>query len=217
MGKKGLNIAHFPKFAFSKMAAMIRPLIVCGPSGVGKSTLVSKILEEFPDRFGFSVSHTTRQPRPGEQDGVHYHFTDPETMTQAIKEGKFLENAVFGGNMYGTSKKAVEKIAAQGKVCILDIDVQGVIQVKTTDLNPWSIFIRPPNVEALRHRLTGRKTETAESLLKRLGKAEEEIEYGTQPGNFDLVIVNDNVERAYGEFKQFIVKNVLVFKGNGHL
>ncbi|CAG9856134.1 unnamed protein product [Phyllotreta striolata] len=199
------------------MAGAVRALIVCGPSGVGKSTMVARILDEFPDSFGFSVSHTTRKPRPGERDGVHYHFTDPETMKGAIADGQFLEHALFGGNMYGTSKAAVEKIAANGKVCILDIDVQGVKQVKTTDLNPWSIFVRPPSLEALKERLLGRKTETEDSMRKRLGKAQEEIDYGTQPGNFDLVIVNDNLDRAYGEFKDFIVENVLVFKGNGHL
>ncbi|XP_050517086.1 guanylate kinase isoform X2 [Diabrotica virgifera virgifera] len=201
-------------FAFSRMTTVIRPLLVCGPSGVGKSTLVKRILEEFPDRFGFSVSHTTRKPRPGEQDGVHYHFTDVEVMKEAIAEGKFLENAVFSENMYGTSKKAVQDIANQGKVCILDIDVQGVKQVKTTDLNPWSIFVRPPTLDVLKERLLQRKTETEQSLQKRLSFAEGEMEYGSNPGNFDLVIVNDDFEAAYKEFRDFIVNNVLVFKGN---
>lgn len=92
----------------------IRPLLLCGPSGSGKSTLVKKMLAEFPDRFGFSVSHTTRKPRPGEEHGKDYYFTDEETMKMDIEEGKFIESAVFSGNRYGTSKKAVEDIAKQG-------------------------------------------------------------------------------------------------------
>ncbi|XP_057661335.1 uncharacterized protein LOC130896933 isoform X3 [Diorhabda carinulata] len=200
--------------ALTKMTAVIRPLIICGPSGVGKSTLVAKILEEYPEKFGFSVSHTTRKPRPGEKDGVHYHFTTVEKMKNAIADGNFIESAVFSGNMYGTSKMAVQEIANNGKVCILDIDVQGVKQIKCTDLNAWSIFVKPPSLDALKERLLSRKTETEESLQKRLGIAEEEIKYGITPGNFDLVIVNDDFERAYKEFKDFIVNNVLVFRCN---
>lgn len=79
-----------------------RPLVLCGPSGSGKSTLLKRLLEEFPDRFGFSVSHTTRKPRPGEKDGIHYHFTDLESMEAAVAQGDFIENAKFSGNMYGT-------------------------------------------------------------------------------------------------------------------
>lgn len=79
-----------------------RPLVLCGPSGSGKSTLLKRLLEEFPDKFGFSVSHTTRKPRPGEKDGVHYHFTDLESMEAAVAQGDFIESAKFSGNMYGT-------------------------------------------------------------------------------------------------------------------
>lgn len=96
-----------------------------------------------------------------------------------------------------------------GKVCVLDIDVQGVKQVKKTDLNPWSIFVKPPSIESLKQRLIDRKTETKDSLTKRLSRAEEEIEYGTTPGNFDLVIINDDLDRAYAELRKFVVDNVL--------
>ncbi|KAG5899247.1 hypothetical protein JTB14_035425 [Gonioctena quinquepunctata] len=191
------------------MSSAIRPLLICGPSGSGKSTLVTKMLEEFPDKFGFSVSHTTRKPRPGEEHGVHYHFTNVNSMKEAIEKGNFLESAVFGENMYGTSKAAVEDIANQGKVCILDIDVQGVKQVKNTDLNPWSVFINPPSLDELKQRLVNRKTECEESLQKRLGKAGEEIQYGTTPGNFDKIIVNDDFDSAYNELRQFVEQYVL--------
>ncbi|KAG5891740.1 hypothetical protein JTB14_000343 [Gonioctena quinquepunctata] len=197
---------------FLKMPSEIRPLLICGPSGSGKSTLLKKIMEEFPDKFGYSVSHTTRKPRPGEQQGVHYHFTDEETMKHAIVEGHFIETAVYSGNMYGTSKAAVEDIAKEGKVCILDIDVQGVTQVKTTDLNPWSIFINPPSLDELKRRLVHRNTETEESLQKRLAQAEVEMKYGTVLGNFNKIILNDDFETAYSELRQFVIENVLTNK-----
>ena len=98
-----------------------RPLVLCGPSGVGKSTIVAKITKEFPDAFGFSVSHTTRKPREGEVDGVNYHYVEVEAMEKAIENDEFIEHAVFSGNMYGTSKEAVKTVMDQGKICILDI------------------------------------------------------------------------------------------------
>lgn len=107
---------------FSQVVKMVaRPLVLCGPSGVGKSTIIARITKEFPDAFGFSVSHTTRKPRPGETDGVSYFFTDKETMQKAIEDGEFIEHAEFSGNMYGTSKSAVHSVMEQGKICILDI------------------------------------------------------------------------------------------------
>lgn len=155
-----------------------RSLVLCGPSGSGKSTLVKKMMEDFPNRFGFSISHTTRLPRQGEVNGHHYHFTSMEEMRKGIEAGDFIENATFCGNMYGTSKAAVNAVKEQGKICVLDIDVQGVKLVKKTDLNPWYIFIKPPSLEVLKKRLLARKTETEESLSKRLSVASTEMEYG---------------------------------------
>ncbi|XP_044754876.1 guanylate kinase [Coccinella septempunctata] len=191
----------------------LRPLVLCGPSGSGKSTLLQRILKEYPDRFSLSVSHTTRKPRPGEVDGVHYHFTDSSNMEKAISEGKFIESAKFSGNLYGTSKESVRKIAEEGKICILDVEVNGVRQIKQTDLNPWYVFIKPPSLAVLEERLRARKTETEDSLRKRLDTAHIEMEYGMQPGNFDKIIVNDVLEVAYEELKQFISENVLI---SGH-
>lgn len=105
----------------SRIRMVARPLVLCGPSGVGKSTIIARITKEFPDAFGFSVSHTTRAPREGEVDGVNYFFTDRESMQKAIEDGEFIEHAVFSGNMYGTSKTAVQSVMDQGKICILDI------------------------------------------------------------------------------------------------
>lgn len=194
--------------AFARMVGP-RPLVFCGPSGSGKSTLLNKMMKEFPDSFGFSVSHTTRKPRPGEENGIHYHFTNVETMKADIENGKFIENAVFSGNMYGTSIAAVEAVQKEGKVCILDIDVQGVIQIKNTNLNPWLIFVKPPSLESLKQRLEDRKTETTESLALRLKVASSELKYGETPGNFDKVIVNEDLGQAYEELREFVVSNVL--------
>ncbi|RZC39928.1 guanylate kinase [Asbolus verrucosus] len=185
-----------------------RPLVLCGPSGSGKSTLLKKMMEDFPNRFGFSISHTTRKPRPGEIDNQHYHFTNLDDMRRAIDEGKFIESATFCGNLYGTSKAAVDSVKRQGKVCVLDIDVQGVKQVKNTELNPWYIFIKPPSLDELKTRLTARKTESEESLQHRLKVAGQELEYGTEE-NFDFIVINDNLESAYAQLKAFLENQVL--------
>lgn len=187
----------------------LRPIVFCGPSGSGKSTLVKKLLGEFPDKFGFSISHTTRKPRPGEIDGEHYHFTNRQEMSAAIKNAKFIETASFSGNMYGTSKAAIEEVLNDRKVCILDIDTQGVKQIKQSDLNPWYVFIEPPSLEVLEERLRLRSTEDEGSLNKRLEAAVEEINYGKTPGNFDLIITNDDLNSAYQILKAFLVENVL--------
>ncbi|XP_026759213.1 guanylate kinase isoform X2 [Galleria mellonella] len=194
-----------------------RPLVLCGPSGSGKSTLLKRLLKEFPDKFGFSVSHTTRGPRSGEKDGVHYHFTTKEEMMASIARGEFLESATFSGNMYGTSKRAVEEVRRTGKVCVLDIDIEGVKQVKNTDLNPLLVFVMPPSIDELERRLRARNTEHEEALRKRLDTAIREIEFGQQPGNFHIIILNDTVDKAYAELREFITQNVedkdQVFRG----
>lgn len=183
-----------------------RPLVICGPSGSGKSTLLRKLFEEFPDRFGFSVSHTTRSPRPGEKDGVHYHFTNKEDMLVAINRGEFIESAVFSGNTYGTSKKAVEDVRRTGRTCVLDIDVQGVKQIRKTDLNPLLVFLKPPSLEELEKRLRSRSTETEEALQKRLSEASAELAYGL-PENFHIIIENEGIDDAYARLREFILQH----------
>ncbi|KAK8215081.1 guanylate kinase [Zalaria obscura] len=186
-------------------ASQLTPIVISGPSGSGKSTLLNRLLKEYPGRFGFSCSHTTRSPRPGEQDGRDYHFTTKETFQKLVGEGAFIEHAQFGSNMYGTSKKAVEDIADKGQICILDIEMEGVKQVKQSSLKPRYLSLQPPSVEILEQRLRGRGTDKEESILQRLAQAKNELEFAKTPGVFEKVIVNDDLEKAYAEFKAFCV------------
>ncbi|KAJ3849361.1 guanylate kinase/L-type calcium channel beta subunit [Lentinula lateritia] len=186
----------------SPLPDFLRPLIMSGPSGVGKSTLLQRLFAEYPDKFGFSVSHTTRAPRPGEVDGEQYHFVTREKFLALKQEGAFIESAEFSGNFYGTSFQTVKEVQDRGRRCILDIEAQGVRQIKTTDLNPVYCFISPPSLTALRERLQGRGTETEASIQKRLATALNEIQYAKEPNAHDLIIINDDLNRAYQLFQQ---------------
>jgi guanylate kinase len=136
-------------------------------------------------------------------------------MERSISNGEFIEYAFFSENMYGTSKKAVEKVQKLGKICVLDIERQGVMQIKKTDLNPDLICIKPPSMEELKSRLISRGTETEESLRKRLYAAEEEIAFGEIPGNFHKIIVNDETHKAYCELKQYLLSQIEDVRKNG--
>lgn len=189
-----------------------RPVVLSGPSGAGKSTLLKKLMKEFDSVFGFSVSHTTRKPRPGEVNGKDYHYVTREVMQAGIDNDEFIESAVFSGNMYGTSKAAVQDVQAKNLICILDIDMQGVRNIKRTNLNPIYISIQPPSKEILEKRLRDRKTESEESLQKRLRAAEVDMEYSKEPGMFDVVIVNDNLDIAYGQLKETLLEEINLVK-----
>ena len=184
------------------MVFKIRPVVFCGPSGSGKSTLLKRLMAEYPNAFAFSVSHTTRKPRPGEENGKDYHYVSREEILAGIENGEFLEYAEFSGNYYGTSKKAVETVLSSGRICALDVDIQGVKNLKKTDLNPVYLFIKPPSLETLETRLRERGTETEDSLNKRLDTAKYELEFEKNEKNaFDHVIVNDNLDVAYEKLK----------------
>ena len=206
-GSSGLRGTLPRNDAFSEM----RPVVIAGPSGVGKGTLISMVLDHYADEeagggsadgsnefFSFSVSHTTRGPRPGEVDGVHYHFSTREKVQTDIDAGKFVEHAEVHGNLYGTSFDGVSSVARAGKICVLDIDMQGVRSVKAADrIDPYYIFVAPPSMEELETRLRARGTETEEALQIRTANAAREVEYGTAPGNFDAVVVNADKELAF--------------------
>jgi len=208
------DVYSFTKNYFSKFHETTQhnnqkavPIVICGPSGVGKGTIIEMLQQEFPDKFGFSVSHTTRKPRTGEVDGIHYHFTTVEQIQKEIKEGKFVENANVHGNLYGTSKEAIDVVLKSGKICILDIDVQGADQVKKSSLKPYYVFIAPPSLADLEQRLRGRKTETEESIQKRLRNAVGEIDYMNKPGFWDLIIINDDLSKTYETLKTWLFRN----------
>lgn len=186
----------------------LRPLVVSGPSGSGKSTLVKKLMKEYTNRFGFSVSHTTRKPRDGEIDGKDYYFCDRVAMEKAITREEFLEYAEYANNLYGTSKKAVQDVIQQGKICILDVDTQGVLNVKKTNMDCYYLFIKPPSMEELEKRLRARKTETEESLQRRLNIAKSDMEYAEKPDSYDYILVNDDLEKSYARLKEIINKDI---------
>lgn len=185
-----------------------QPIVISGPSGSGKSTLLTRLFQEFPNCFAFSVSHTTRKPRKGEQNEKDYYFVSMEDFEKMIKDGLFLEHAQFSGNRYGTSKMAVELIQKSGRLCVLDVEINGVKNIKQTDLNAKYVFVKPPSLEDLRKRLEGRGTETKESLQKRLDTAQEALEYAEQPGSYDHIIVNDDVDTAYSQLRSIVIDDI---------
>ncbi|CAJ1422779.1 unnamed protein product [Effrenium voratum] len=184
-----------PKVA---MADAPKPLVIVGPSGVGKGTLISKIKASFTGHFGFSVSHTTRKPRPGEVDGEAYYFVDMSKMEEELQvPGRFLEHATVHGNVYGTSQAAVEKVREKGQVCILDVDVQGAVQIKNIHGDFNYLFIGPPSLDALEKRLRARGTETEEKIQTRLRNAKSELEFYEQNADmFNGRLINDDLGLA---------------------
>ena len=178
--------------------------VLSGPSGVGKGTLNAKLFAEFDDQIAFSVSATTRAPREGEIDGKHYFFISRQEFENRIANNDFLEHAEFAGNCYGTPVSYVNSLLEQGKNVILEIDVQGAMQVRRRMPESVSIFILPPSFEELENRLRGRGTETEEKIQMRLGAARREMEYAPQ---YNYQIVNGgDLEAAYQELRGVYMK-----------
>ncbi|KAJ5929152.1 Guanylate kinase [Penicillium verhagenii] len=179
-------------------------VVISGPSGVGKGTLIQKLFDEHPNTFAFTVSHTTRGPRPGEIDGKNYFFVKRPEFTDLIAQGAFVEHATFGGNQYGTSQQTISDQIAKGRIVLLDIEMHGVKQMKANpSIDARYIFISPPNFEALAKRLRGRGTEQDEAIQKRLAQAKAELDYA-HSGAHDRIIVNDDLEVACKELEDFI-------------
>ena len=172
-----------------------KTFIISGPSGVGKSTVLSALLEKRPNVY-FSVSATTRDPRPGELDGIHYHFMDVDSFRKWIAMDQFLEYADYVGNFYGTPKRFVDEAMDQGKDVILDIEVQGAIQVTSKRPDTVRIFIAPPSWAELERRLTERGTDSKDKIQKRLLRAK--VEFQTAH-TYDYFVINDTVENAVKE------------------
>ena len=180
--------------------------VFSGPSGVGKGTLKAKLFEEFADRIAYSVSATTRGPREGEVDGKDYFFISRQEFERRVKNNEFLEHAEFAGNCYGTPRAYVEKLLDSGMNVVLEIDVQGALQVMKSMPECVSVFILPPSFEELEHRLRGRGTDDEASIARRLSNAASEIR---QAHWFDAWIVNDNLDKAYDELRAVYLASTL--------
>ena len=174
-----------------------KSFIISGPSGVGKSTVLHALFEGRDDLY-FSVSATTRAPRPGEVDGKDYHFISADEFHNWIDNDEFLEYAEYVSNFYGTPKKYVDEAMAQGKDVILDIELQGALQVCAKRPETVRIFIAPPSWEELEHRLTARGTDSPEKIEKRLLRAKVEMNAAK---DYDYFVVNDTVESAVEEMR----------------
>jgi guanylate kinase len=170
-------------------------IVISGPSGVGKDTLIERLLE-LDSNLRYSVSCTTRPPRPGEVDGVDYSFVSRERFQQLIDQGAFLENATYNGNLYGTLTERVERERDAGHDVVLKIEVQGAEQVRAKAPDGVFIFIVPPSVDELVRRQVKRNTETSQDMTARRLIAMREMEYASR---YDHVVVNDELERAVAE------------------
>lgn len=179
---------------------MGRLLILSAASGTGKTSLAHALIESEPDVV-FSVSHTTRAPRPGEVHGRHYYFVSPEEFEAMVARGAFLEHAQVFGNRYGTAREAIERRLREGKTVILDIDWQGARAVKREMPEAVSVFILPPSREALLERLTKRGQDAPEVIARRMSAAVEEMRHCRE---FDHVVVNDDFEAALADIRAIL-------------
>ena len=183
------------------MHTMGKTFIVSGPSGVGKSTVLHALFEGRDDLY-FSVSATTRAPREGERDGVDYHFIHADRFRNMIAEDAFLEYAEYVGNFYGTPMRLVDEAMEQGKDVLLDIEIQGAMQVCAKRPETVRIFIAPPSWKELERRLTARGTDSPEKVQKRLLRAKVELE---NAGHYDYFVINDTVDNAVAELRAIML------------
>ena len=185
-------------------------IVVSGASGTGKGTVCKKILSDLPE-VAYSISATTRAPRPGEVDGKEYYFLSVAEFKNWIADGKFLEHAEVYGNFYGTPLNKIEERLNRGEDILLEIDVQGALNVKRKCPEGVYIFLLPPSLEELKRRIEGRGTETPESLSRRMKNALAEINVGLE---YDYVVVNDSIENAVEKIKAILTAERLKVSRN---
>jgi guanylate kinase len=172
-------------------------IVLTGPSGVGKGTLVQMLLKKYPDIY-LSISATTRKPREGEVEGESYYFVDRPEFDRMVTQGQLLEWAEFAGNCYGTPRLPVEERIARGDWVVLEIELEGARQVRQTFPEAYRLFILPPSIDELESRIRGRGTESEEAILKRLDRAKAEIDSANE---FDVQIINDDLAAAFGRLE----------------
>jgi guanylate kinase len=183
---------------------MARVFVITGPSGVGKGTLIRTLLERCPE-IELSVSATTRAPRPGEVDGVAYHFLDDDEFERLVQEGAFVEHARYSGRRYGTLRSELDRRTTEGHPVVLEIEVQGARQVAETMPEAVRIFIAPPSDEALRNRLIGRGDTAAEDMEQRLQTARDEL---AAQDEFGHVVINDRLEEAADDLVAIVAREL---------
>jgi guanylate kinase len=175
-----------------------RLLLITGPSGVGKGTLVARLLERHPGIW-LSVSATTRQPRSGEVEGQHYFFLERTAFEKQVNADGFLEWAEFAGNLYGTPRAAVQQRLDAGQTVLLEIELEGARQVRRSFPTGFQVLLRPPSFPELERRIRGRGSDSEEAIRRRLERAREELQAEAE---FDAVVVNDDLERALAELEK---------------
>lgn len=175
-------------------------VVISGFSGAGKGTVMKALLENYKN-YALSISHTTRSPRQGELDGVHYFFQSKESFEKGIREGKYLEYASYVDNYYGTPRDYVAKQLEEGKDVLLEIEVQGALQVKERFPETVLVFITPPTAEALKERLVNRGTESDRVIASRLARANEEAK---SMGEYDFILINDRLDACVEQLHQLI-------------
>jgi guanylate kinase len=184
--------------------AIARVFVITGPSGVGKGTLIRTLLDRIPE-LELSVSATTRGPRPGERDGVDYHFLTAEQFDEHVTERDFLEHATYSGNRYGTLRSEIERIFTAGRSCVLELETVGAKAVQESWPDAVTIFIEAPSFAELERRLRERATESSGVIEERLEVARRQIQ---EAGDFAYVVVNDDVERAVEELDGIVTKEL---------
>ncbi|MFM7372880.1 MAG: guanylate kinase [Sphaerospermopsis kisseleviana] len=193
-----MQVLPIPSGATTPESPSLGKLIVLtGPSGVGKGTLMQKLLQLHPELY-YSVSATTRSPRPGEINGQNYYFITRSQFEKLVAQGELLEWAEFAGNYYGTPRAAVLEQIQSGKLVILEIELEGARQIRTSYPNALSIFILPPSFSELEKRIRGRGQDSQEAIARRLNRAQEEIEAAAE---FDIQIVNDDLKTALNQIE----------------
>jgi guanylate kinase len=179
----------------------LRPIVLFGPNGAGKRTLIKRLIEQYPDIFAYTISHTTRKPKAGEENGVHYHFVSKDEMDLMIQDGKFIQAVTLFGNSYGTALDSIEKLTQEGKTSVMDLDfdviirlTKGVIALRKSHLKPRYIYITTPNMNVLEQRLKARQQDVKQWL-------EKATDQETLP--YDICIVNDSLEEAYKQLHEY--------------